>query len=86
MVFNTLLDALGRADGRNVDGRRINVDYERGRTKQEWIPRKLGGGRGDKRRDRDIERMIRDVKRTEPILAERSRSRDNSPNHDVKKE
>ena len=86
MAFNTLLDALGRADGRKVDGRRINVDYERGRTKQEWIPRKLGGGRGDKRRDRDIERMIRDVKRTEPILAERSRSRDNSQNHDVKKE
>jgi U1 small nuclear ribonucleoprotein len=65
---------LERANGRKVDGRRIVVDYERGRTKSEWIPRRLGGGRGDKRRDRDIERIIRELKRSEPILAERSDS------------
>jgi hypothetical protein len=65
---------LERANGRKVDGRRIVVDYERGRTKSEWIPRRLGGGRGDKRRDRDIERIIRELKRSEPILGERSDS------------
>ena len=51
------------------------VDYERGRTKQEWVPRKLGGGKGDKRRDRETERMIRDLKKREPLLVDRSRSR-----------
>ncbi len=65
---------MERANGRKVDGRRIVVDYERGRTKSEWIPRRLGGGRGDKRRDRDIERIIRELKRSEPILGERSDS------------
>lgn len=73
--MNASLVALDRADGRKVDGRRVVVDYERGRTRQEWVPRRLGGGKGDKRRDRDTERLIRDLKRTEPALAERSRSR-----------
>ena len=67
--------ALDRADGRKVDNRRVVVDYERGRTKQEWVPRRLGGGKGDKRRDRETERIIRDLKKSEPVLAERSRSR-----------
>jgi len=67
--------ALDRADGRKVDGRRVVVDYERGRTRQEWVPRRLGGGKGDKRRDRDTERLIRDLKKTEAALTERSRSR-----------
>jgi hypothetical protein len=53
----------------------VVVDYERGRTKQEWVPRKLGGGKGDKRRDRETERMIRDLKKREPLLVDRSRSR-----------
>jgi U1 small nuclear ribonucleoprotein len=67
--------ALDRANGRKVDGRRVVVDYERGRTKQEWIPRRLGGGKGEKRRDRETERMIRELKKSDPLLAERSRSR-----------
>lgn len=67
--------ALDRANGRKVDGRRVVVDYERGRTKQDWVPRRLGGGKGDKRRDRDTERLIRDLKRREPLLIDRSRSR-----------
>lgn len=71
----SLIVALDRADGRKVDNRRVVVDYERGRTKQEWVPRRLGGGKGDKRRDRETERIIRDLKKSEPVLAERSRSR-----------
>ena len=51
------------------------VDYERGRTKQEWVPRKLGGGKGDKRRDRETERTIRDLKKRDPLLVDKSRSR-----------
>lgn len=66
---------MERGHGRRVDGRRVIVDYERGRTKEDWLPRRLGGGRGDTRRDRDEEKMIRELKKSEPILKSRSRSR-----------
>lgn len=69
--------ALERGNGRRVDGARVVVDYERGRTKTDWIPRRLGGGKGDKRRDRDTERLIRDLKKTHPAFNKsRSRSMD----------
>lgn len=67
--------AMDRANGRKVDGRRVVVDYERGRTKKEWVPRRLGGGKGDKRRDRDTDRLIRELIRTDPKLKSRSRSK-----------
>ena len=54
--FSLNIVALERGNGRKVDGARVVVDYERGRTKTDWIPRRLGGGKGDKRRDRDTER------------------------------
>lgn len=38
------------ADGKKVDGRRVVVDVERGRTVKSWRPRKLGGGLGGTRR------------------------------------
>lgn len=66
---------MERGNDRKIDGRRVVVDYERGRTKQEWVPRKLGGGKGDKRRDRETERVIRELKKNEPLLINRSRSR-----------
>ncbi|CDW74288.1 u1 small nuclear ribonucleoprotein 70 kda-like [Stylonychia lemnae] len=68
--------ALERGNGRKVDGARVVVDYERGRTKTDWIPRRLGGGKGDKRRDRETERQIRELKKTLPQLRSRSRSQD----------
>jgi hypothetical protein len=68
--------ALERGNGRRVDGARVVVDYERGRTKSEWIPRRLGGGKGDKRRDRETERLIRELKKTHPVLRSRSRSQE----------
>ena len=37
------------------------VDYERGRTKTDWRPRRLGGGKGDTRRDREDEKRIREI-------------------------
>uniref|UniRef100_A0A1I7WUN0 DUF569 domain-containing protein n=1 Tax=Heterorhabditis bacteriophora TaxID=37862 RepID=A0A1I7WUN0_HETBA len=39
------LDAYKRADGTKVDGRRLVVDYERGRTQKSWLPRRLEGNR-----------------------------------------
>lgn len=66
--------ALERGNGRRVDGERVVVDYERGRTKTDWVPRRLGGGKGDKRRDRETERLVRELKKSEQILRSRSRS------------
>jgi len=63
-----------------VDGRRVNVDYERGRTREDWLPRRLGGGKGDTRRNRDEEKLIRELKKSHPLLREKSRSRSRDKN------
>jgi hypothetical protein len=38
-------------DGRKIDGKRVLVDVERGRTVPNWRPRRLGGGLGNSRID-----------------------------------
>jgi U1 small nuclear ribonucleoprotein len=58
-----------------VDGKRVTVDFERGRTREDWLPRRLGGGKGDTRRDREQDKMLRELKKSHPILKEKSRSR-----------
>lgn len=42
--------AYKHADGKKIDGRRVLVDVERGRTVKGWRPRRLGGGLGNTRR------------------------------------
>ena len=42
--------AVKRADGSKIDGMRVVVDVERGRTVKGWKPRRLGGGLGNTRR------------------------------------
>ncbi len=54
---------MKRGDGRRVDGRRIIVDRELGRTKASWYPRRLGGGKGESRRDRLDEELTRELKK-----------------------
>lgn len=49
------------ASGMKIDGKKILVDYELARTNKDWIPKRLGGGKGNKRRDRDAEKEIRRV-------------------------
>ncbi|KAF5828186.1 hypothetical protein DUNSADRAFT_18077 [Dunaliella salina] len=39
-------EAYKSADGRKIEGRRVLVDVERGRTVETWKPRRLGGGLG----------------------------------------
>lgn len=56
------LDAVSRADGRRIEGRKIIVDRELGRTRKDWLPRRLGGGKGDSRRDRKDEDLIKKLK------------------------
>jgi len=41
--------ALRYGDGKNIDGYKVLVDYERGRLQRNWRPRRLGGGLGDTR-------------------------------------
>lgn len=44
--------AIQKGDGRRIQGRRIIVDRELGRTKMSWLPMRLGGGKGgETRRD-----------------------------------
>merc|ERR1712146_576994 len=41
-----LKNAYKQGDGKKIDGRRVMVDVERGRTVEGWLARRLGGGRG----------------------------------------
>ncbi|CAA7022944.1 unnamed protein product [Microthlaspi erraticum] len=41
--------AYKQGDGKKIDGRRVLVDVERGRTVPNWRPRRLGGGLGTAR-------------------------------------
>ena len=52
-------EAVKRLDGRKIDGFRVIVDREFGRTKHSWYPKRLGGGKGDSRRDRSDEQILR---------------------------
>lgn len=40
--FDSSLAAYKHADGKKIDGRRVLVDVERGRTVKGWRPRRLG--------------------------------------------
>eukprot|EP00798_Chlamydomonas_sp_ICE-L_P002987 gene2987-12995_t len=44
-------EAYKQADGRKIEGRRVVVDVERGRTVENWRPRRLGGGLGGQGRE-----------------------------------
>ena len=48
-LLNLCAAAYKQADGRKIDGRRVLVDVERGRTVPNWRPRRLGGGLGTTR-------------------------------------
>ena len=58
------LAAYKKGDGAKIDGRRVVVDYERGRTQKQWLPRRLGGGKGDTRRTREPKNAARDDDRS----------------------
>jgi len=42
-------NAYKQADGKKIDGRRVLVDVERGRTVRNWRPRRFAGGLGNTR-------------------------------------
>lgn len=49
-------------DGRRIEGRKVIIDRELGRTGKNWLPRRLGGGKGDSRRDRKDEDLLKKIK------------------------
>merc|ERR1719473_1762852 len=51
-----LKNAYKQGDGKKIDGRRVMVDVERGRTVDGWLPRRLGGGRGPGREGKPKEK------------------------------
>lgn len=70
--------AYKHADGKKIDGRRVLVDVERGRTVKGWLPRRLGGGLGGTRRGAEHENMRhsgRDDARRDRDSGSRRRSR-----------
>jgi len=73
--------AYKHADGKKIDGRRVLVDVERGRTVKGWLPRRLGGGLGGTRRggaDVNVRHSGRDDSRRERDSDRRRRSRSRS--------
>lgn len=52
-----MLRALKRAGGTKIDGHRVLVDMERGRTNDKWLPRKFGGGLGGRQ-----DTAVKDIK------------------------
>ena len=42
ILSQTIPAAYKHADGKKIDGRRVLVDVERGRTVKGWLPRRLG--------------------------------------------
>lgn len=73
-------DALRGADGRKIQGRRVVVDVERGRTVPTWKPRRLGGGLGGTRIGSKSENITTSG-RFVPA-SDRGRSRSRSPRRD----
>ena len=69
--------AITKADGRRVDGKRILVDRELGRTKMTWVPRRLGGGKGGETRraetDYLVEEVLREIKKEQQDADDRKK-------------
>lgn len=66
--------AYKRADGKKIDGKRVVVDIERGRTIKGWKPRRLGGGKGG-RKSHFVENIDRDDDRRDRDRGDRERDR-----------
>ncbi|VDI07810.1 U1 small nuclear ribonucleoprotein 70 kDa-like [Mytilus galloprovincialis] len=78
--------AYKHADGKKIDGRRVLVDVERGRTVKGWRPRRLGGGLGGTRKggpDENTRFSGRDDFRSD---REGGRGRDESPRREGERE
>ncbi|CAL1279461.1 unnamed protein product [Larinioides sclopetarius] len=70
--------AYKHADGKKIEGKRVLVDVEKGRTVKGWLPRRLGGGLGGTRRggpDVNLKHSGREENRSEDRYIDRDRDR-----------
>lgn len=72
-------NAYKQADGRKIDGRKVVVDCERGRTSADWKPRRLGGGKGNTRDPKPKRQRVKKKKEKEPEVKGRGGPRSRSP-------
>lgn len=80
-------DAVRGADGMKIDGKRLVMDVERGRTVKSWKPRRLGGGIGPGSRAKSPQAISRPpppanfhygpVRNERPPVSDNRSSRDN---------
>merc|ERR1712176_1525570 len=70
-----LKNAYKQGDGKKIDGRRVMVDVERGRTVEGWMPRRLGGGRGPGRQGKPSKKKLKQMKEKEK--AEKEKEKEN---------
>jgi U1 small nuclear ribonucleoprotein len=82
-----LKNSYKQGDGKKIDGRRVMVDVERGRTVEGWLPRRLGGGRGPGRQGKlsKKKRKMQDAEKKAKEEKERG-DRDNRPKDEKPKE
>jgi len=86
-----LKNAYKQGDGKKIDGRRVMVDVERGRTVEGWLPRRLGGGRGPGRQgklskkkkkqmeaEKERQKEVDRAEREEKREKDKERDRDNA--------
>ncbi|KAG5382288.1 hypothetical protein IGI04_033758 [Brassica rapa subsp. trilocularis] len=75
--------AYKQGDGKKIDGRRVLVDVERGRTVPNWRPRRLGGGLGTTRVTG--EKIAGEEEQQQPSQARTSRSEEPKAREDREK-
>jgi len=73
-----LKNAYKQGDGKKIDGRRVMVDVERGRTVEGWLPRRFGGGRGPGRQGKPSKKNEKKMKALQAKeKADRDKEKDN---------
>ena len=63
----TAREVYERANNKVIDGRKVLIDYELGRTLDGWKPRRLGGGFGGKKESGQLRFGCRDRPWRRPI-------------------
>jgi hypothetical protein len=58
-----MTNAYKKMDGKKIDGRRIVVDVERGRTVRNWRPTRLGGGLGGRKEKKSKKVLLEENKK-----------------------
>ncbi|CAD2109036.1 U1 small nuclear ribonucleoprotein, putative [Plasmodium vinckei] len=76
----SVTDAYNLADGKKIENRRILVDMERARTVKNWLPRRLGGGKGPSRGSDERKKMTHNVNWN--ALINKDKYRDDKRKHD----